>query len=92
MPGLLKSRKVQLALNLVVGGALLAVAALSARHFAQTGWPLRHADPVQPVPAGDIPREYTECPGNDGAAAADSTGTVSSRRASLHNQGEQQRR
>jgi uncharacterized membrane protein YbhN (UPF0104 family) len=51
MPGLLKSRKVQLALNVVVGSALLAVAALSARHFAQTGWPLRHADPILVVGA-----------------------------------------
>jgi hypothetical protein len=43
---LLSNRKVQLILNAGLGAALLAVSIFSLRHFAHTGWPLRHADPV----------------------------------------------
>jgi Lysylphosphatidylglycerol synthase TM region len=43
---LLSNRKVRVLLNGGFGVLLLAVAAVSARHFVHGGWPLRHADPV----------------------------------------------
>jgi hypothetical protein len=46
------SKKLQLAVNLTFGLALLAVAILSARHFQAMGWPLHGADPVLVVAAG----------------------------------------
>jgi Lysylphosphatidylglycerol synthase TM region len=43
---LLANRKVQVCLNGGFGVLLLAVAAVSTRHFVRNGWPLHHADPV----------------------------------------------
>ena len=43
---MLTNRKTQVLLNGGFGVVLLAVAVLSARHFAVRGWPLHHADPV----------------------------------------------
>jgi hypothetical protein len=43
---LLRTRKVQLALNTGVVLVLLAVSVIGAKHFAVTGWPLKHADPI----------------------------------------------
>jgi hypothetical protein len=43
---LFSNRKVQLALNIGFGLALLGVAFFSVRHFVASGWPIHHADPV----------------------------------------------
>jgi len=51
MRRLLRSRKTQVALNGGFGIVLLGVAILSVRHFAHSGWPLKHADPVLVVGA-----------------------------------------
>ena len=47
----LKKRKVQVALNGVLGVVLLAVSFFSVKHFMGGGWPLHHADPVLVVAA-----------------------------------------
>jgi uncharacterized membrane protein YbhN (UPF0104 family) len=47
----LKKRKVQVALNGVLGLVLLAVSFFSVKHFMGGGWPLHHADPVLVVAA-----------------------------------------
>jgi hypothetical protein len=43
---LLRSRKVQIALNATVVLVLLGVSAVGVKHFAKTGWPFHHADPI----------------------------------------------
>ncbi|HEY7206956.1 MAG TPA: lysylphosphatidylglycerol synthase domain-containing protein [Gaiellaceae bacterium] len=40
------SPRLRILLNVAFASGLLAVTALSAEHFADIGWPLRHADPV----------------------------------------------
>jgi hypothetical protein len=41
-----RSRSLKIFVNVASAVALLAVAVVSAKHFSQTGWPLRHADPI----------------------------------------------
>src|ERR687887_1135385 len=47
-----KSRKVRIVVNAAFVTIALAAAALTALHFAHSGWPLAHADPLLVVAAG----------------------------------------
>ena len=49
---ILRDRRVRIAINAVFVSGALTAAALTALHFARTGWPLSNADPLLVVAAG----------------------------------------